>query len=83
MIGRLKWLMIFLLLALASHVEAQSNEAPFSKIDASVELHGEAPYVGEPLRLVIRSAIHAQVANDRDWMGQLKPVLARAKLHAW
>lgn len=57
--------MIFLLLALASHVEAQSNEAPFSKIDASVELHGEAPYVGEPLRLVIRSAIHAQVANDR------------------
>ena len=30
-----------------------------------------------------RSRADAQVANDRDWMGQLKPALARAKLHAW
>ena len=30
-----------------------------------------------------RSRADAQVANDRDWMGQLKPALARAKLQAW
>ena len=30
-----------------------------------------------------RSRADAQVANDRDWMGQLKPDLARAKLQAW
>ena len=30
-----------------------------------------------------RSRADAQVANDRDWMGQLKPSVARAKLHAW
>jgi predicted amidohydrolase len=29
-----------------------------------------------------RSRAEAQVANDRDWMGQLKPALTRAKLHA-
>ena len=58
-------LTIALFLALAFHVDAQGSDAPFSNIEASVELHGEAPYVGEPLRLVIRSAIHAQVANDR------------------
>ena len=29
-----------------------------------------------------RSRAGAQVANDRDWMGQLKPALARAKLQA-
>ena len=29
-----------------------------------------------------RSRADAQVANDRDWMGQLKPPLARAKLQA-
>ena len=29
-----------------------------------------------------RSRVDAQVANDRDWMGQLKPALARAKLQA-
>jgi len=52
-------------LALAFRVDAQGSDAPFSNIEASVEIHGEAPYVGEPLRLVIRSAIHAQVANDR------------------
>ena len=30
-----------------------------------------------------RSRADAQVANDRDWMVQLKPDLARAKLQAW
>ena len=29
-----------------------------------------------------RSRAEAQVANDRDWMGQLKPALTRAKLQA-
>ena len=29
-----------------------------------------------------RSRADAQVANDRDWMGQLKPAVARAKLQA-
>lgn len=29
-----------------------------------------------------RSRAEAQVANDRDWMDQLKPALARARLHA-
>jgi len=36
-----------------------------SKIEAIVELPKEKPYVGEPLRLILRSAIHAQVASER------------------
>lgn len=65
MIGRLLWLTTGLLLALASHVQAQTKDIPYSQIEALVEIHGGPPYVGEPLRLVIRSAIHAQVASDR------------------
>lgn len=59
------YLVIGLFFALASRVHAEINDIPFSKIESMVELHGEAPYVGEPVRLVLRSAIHAQVANDR------------------
>lgn len=65
MSGRFCWPIIAFCLATASLARAQTTEAPYSTIEANVELHGEAPYVGEPLRLVIRSAIHAKVANDR------------------
>ena len=65
MSGRFGWLITFFCLTLATLARAQTTEAPYSNIEVNVELHGEAPYVGEPLRLVIRSAIHAQVANDR------------------
>lgn len=65
MSGRFCWPIISFCLATASLARAQTPEAPYSSIEATVELHGEAPYVGEPLRLMIRSAIHAKVANDR------------------
>lgn len=53
-----------LLVIVASSAAAESP-APTGKFEAFVELPGEAPYVGEPLRLVLRSAIRARVANDR------------------
>jgi hypothetical protein len=65
LVSRFLWLTTGVFLALRCSACAQVNEVPFSKIEASVELQGEAPYVGEPLRLVVRSAIHAQVANER------------------
>ena len=57
--------MTALFLTFAFRTNAQVNDTPLSKIEALVELHGDAPYVGEPLRLVVRSAFHAPVANDR------------------
>lgn len=40
-------------------------DAPLGKFDVFVELPKDAPFVGEPLRLVLRSAVRARVANDR------------------
>ncbi len=65
MVFRFLWLATALILVLSGNARAQVNDVPYSKIEVSVELHGEAPYVGEPLRLVVRSAIHAQVAKER------------------
>lgn len=48
----------------ASPAVAQSP-APAGKFDAFVELPKDTPYVGEPLRLVLRSAIRARVANEK------------------
>lgn len=53
------------LLLLIAPTGATLAEAPLGKFDVVVELPKEAPYVGEPLRLVLRSAIRARVANDR------------------
>jgi hypothetical protein len=63
--GRFCCLVTTFFLAITSLARALATEAPYINIEATVELHGEAPYVGEPLRLVVRSAIHAKVANDR------------------
>lgn len=53
------------LFALAVCASASCEEAPAGRLDAFVELPRETPYVGEPLRLVLRSAVHARVASDR------------------
>lgn len=60
-------LRLFALLAIAllARATAFAEDAPTGIFDAFVELPKEAPYVGEPLRLVLRSAIHARVASDR------------------
>lgn len=58
-------IIILLFLILTSSAEAELENAPQSKIEAYVELPADTPYVGEPLRLVLKSAIHAPVAKDR------------------
>lgn len=60
-------LRLFVLIALAIFVRAQAyaEEVPTGKFDAYVEMPKDMPYVGEPLRLVLRSAIHAHIASDR------------------
>lgn len=52
-------------LAVSAPVQARADEAPTGRLEAFVELPNETPYVGEPLRLVLRSAIRARVASDR------------------
>lgn len=44
---------------------ALAEETPMGRFEAVVELPKDGPYVGEPLRLKLRSALHARVANDR------------------
>ena len=58
-------IIILLFLILTSSAEAEPENAPQSKIEAYVELPADTPYVGEPLRLVLKSAIHAPIAKDR------------------
>ena len=65
MTTRLIYIVSILFLVFFSKCEAQSIDAPVSKIEAIVELPKEKPFVGEPLRLILRSAIHAQVASER------------------
>jgi hypothetical protein len=55
----------FMLLAVFAGAGAAAENAPLGKFDVVVELPADAPYVGEPLRLVLRSAIRARVASDR------------------
>jgi len=69
--ARLIYIVSIFLLAFISKSEAQSIDTPVSKIEAVVELPKEKPYVGEPLRLILRSAIHAQVASERIYQPEL------------
>ena len=71
MISRLIFTVLILFLMLISNTFAQSTEEPVARIEAIVELPKENPYVGEPLRLVLRSAIHAQVASERIYQPEL------------
>ena len=71
MISRLIITVLILFLMLISNTFAQSTEEPVARIEAIVELPKENPYVGEPLRLVLRSAIHAQVASERIYQPEL------------
>ena len=44
---------------------ALADEKPVGRFEVTVDLPtGEAPFVGEPLRLVLRTAVHARVAKD-------------------
>jgi hypothetical protein len=58
-------LIVFVTLAVFMGRNAVAEDAPTGRLDAHVELPKDAPYVGEPLRLVLRSSIHARVASDR------------------
>ena len=71
MMVRRIYMILFLILALVGNAAAQSVDPPVSKIEAIVELPKEKPYVGEPLRLILRSAIHAQVASERIYQPEL------------
>ncbi|MBG0810549.1 BatD family protein [Methylosinus sp. H3A] len=59
-------LALVLCLALCSfaRVAAQENDAPVGRVEIRVELPAETPYVGEPLRLVLRSAIRGRILLD-------------------
>lgn len=62
-------LFLFLALALASALSAAApaaaqDEPPVGRIEARVELPSETPYVGEPLRLVVRSAVRGRIRLD-------------------
>jgi hypothetical protein len=56
---------VLVLLAIFGRAGARAEETPLGRFEATVELPKEGPYVGEPLRLRLRSAIHARVATDR------------------
>ncbi|WP_051949591.1 BatD family protein [Methylosinus sp. PW1] len=59
---RLALLLLFLLQPLAQALAQE--EPPFGRVELRVEAPSETPYVGEPLRLVIRSAIRGRVLLD-------------------
>lgn len=71
MTTRLIFIVSIFFIMLISNTFAQSMEEPVARIEAIVELPKENPYVGEPLRLVLRSAIHAQVASERIFQPEL------------
>ncbi len=43
---------------------AQEEDAPVGRVEVRVELPVQTPYVGEPLRLVLRSAIRGRILLD-------------------
>jgi hypothetical protein len=57
-------LILLLGLALPMRAAAQDGEPPVGRIEAQIELPSETPYVGEPLRLVIRSSVRGRVLLD-------------------
>jgi len=60
-----RFVFALLLLLVATVGAAAFGEPPTGRLEAFVELPAETPYIGEPLRLVLRSAIHGRIANDR------------------
>jgi hypothetical protein len=54
-----------MLLAMSARADAAPEGAPTGSLDAFVDAPAGAPYVGEPLRLVLRAAVHGRIANDR------------------
>lgn len=58
-------IIILLFFIFTGSADAEPVNIPPSKIEAYVELPADTPYVGEPLRLVLKSAIHAPIAKDR------------------
>jgi hypothetical protein len=56
---------VLVLLANFGCAVAFADETPLGRFEATVELPKEGAYVGEPLRLKLRTAIHARVATDR------------------
>lgn len=71
MTTRLIYIISIFFLVFFSKTEAQPIDSPVSKIEAIVELPKEKPYVGEPLQLILRSGIHAQVASERIYQPEL------------
>jgi len=57
-------LSLCLLLLPFSRAAALEEDAPVGRVEVRVELPSEAPYVGEPLRLVLRSAIRGRILLD-------------------
>ncbi|WP_159730005.1 BatD family protein [Methylosinus sp. Ce-a6] len=57
-------LAICLLFLPLSRAAALEEGAPVGRVEVRVELPSETPYVGEPLRLVIRSAIRGRILLD-------------------
>jgi hypothetical protein len=53
------------LLAFATQARAAPEDEPTGRLETFVQSPTETPYVGEPLRLVLRSAVHGRIANDR------------------
>jgi len=58
-------LFALMLFAICGRAEAAPEDKPTGRLDAFVELPTETPYVGEPLRLVLRASVHGRIASDR------------------
>jgi hypothetical protein len=58
-------LVFLMFIAVFGGAHAADEDEPTGRLDAFVELPGEAPYVGEPLRLVLRASFHGRIANER------------------
>ncbi len=58
-------LLLLAALAVPGRVGAIAEERPMGRFEAVVDLPPDGPFVGEPLRLELRSAVHARVATDR------------------
>ena len=54
-----------LFLVLPGWAAADESDKPTGHMEMRVELPAEPPYVGEPLRLVLRSGIRGKIAADR------------------
>ncbi|WP_442755846.1 BatD family protein [Methylocystis sp. JAN1] len=62
--ARLRFL-VAVLFVVFGRAAGRAEDAPVGRFEAFVESPKETPYVGEPLRLVLRAAIRARVASER------------------